>query len=190
MRLHTAAPHHRLGPPAPSPAHATTAERALLLAVPARMALAALLPAAALPTGYHDFADQRAWLGLPHAIDVLSNLPFAAMGVWGLAWLRRLPPARIGAAQRGLAALFFFGLVATTLCSAVYHLAPDHAGLCIDRLGMSAAFAGLLGLAAADHISARAGVARRSCSSSVTMGCTPRMVASAPGVRAWSSARK
>ena len=32
MRLHAAAPHHRLGPPAPSPAHATTAERALLLA--------------------------------------------------------------------------------------------------------------------------------------------------------------
>ena len=117
MRLHTAAPHHRLGPPAPSPAHATTAERALLLAVAALMALAALLPAAALPTGYHEFADQRAWLGLPHAIDVLSNLPFAALGVWGLAWLRRVPPARIGAAQRGLAALFFFGLVATTLCS-------------------------------------------------------------------------
>ena len=159
MRLHTAAPHHRLGPPAPARAHATTAERALLLAVSALMALAALLPAAALPTGYHDFADQRAWLGLPHAIDVLSNLPFAAMGVWGLAWLRRVPPARIGAAQRCLAALFLFGLVATTLCSAVYHLAPDHAGLCIDRLGMSAAFAGLLGLAAADHISARAGVA-------------------------------
>ena len=159
MRLHTSALHRRLGPPAPSPAHATTAERALLLAVAALMALAALLPAAALPTGYHDFADQRAWLGLPHAIDVLSNLPFAAMGVWGLAWLRRVPPARIGAAQRGLAGLFFVGLMATTLCSAVYHLAPDHAGLCIDRLGMSAAFAGLLGLAAADRIGTRAGVA-------------------------------
>ena len=33
------------------------------------------------------------------------------------------------------------------------------AGLCIDRVGMSLAFAGLLGLAAADRISARAGVA-------------------------------
>ena len=32
--------------------------------------------------------------------------------------------------------------------------------------------------------------ARRSCSSSVAIGCTPRMVASAPGVRPWSSARK
>ena len=31
---------------------------------------------------------------------------------------------------------------------------------------------------------------RRSCSTSVAMGCTPSTVASAPGVRPWSMARK
>ena len=49
--------------------------------------------------------------------------------------------------------------MATAFCSSSYHLDPHDAGLCIDRVGMSLAFAGLLGLAAADRISARAGVA-------------------------------
>ena len=31
------------------------------------------------------FADQRAVLGIPNGLDVLSNLPFAIAGVWGLA---------------------------------------------------------------------------------------------------------
>ena len=33
--------------------------------------------------GYHDFADARAWLGIPNAENVLSNLPFALIGAWG-----------------------------------------------------------------------------------------------------------
>ena len=34
---------------------------------------------------YHAFADARAWLGLPNAQNVLSNLPFALLGLWGRA---------------------------------------------------------------------------------------------------------
>ena len=131
----------------------------MLLAVAALAVLAALLLATGLPAGYHHFADQRTLLSLPHALDVLSNLPFAAMGAWGLWWLRRVPVGCIDKAQRGLAVLFFVGLMATAFCSSGYHLDPHDAGLCIDRVGMSLAFAGLLGLAAADRISARAGVA-------------------------------
>ena len=40
-----------------------------------------LLPAFAQPQAYHDYADQRAWLGLSHAADVLSNLPFLIVGL-------------------------------------------------------------------------------------------------------------
>ncbi len=158
MRLHTVS-HRWLGHSVDTAGPTRRAERALLLAAAALALLAALLPAMALPAGYHDFADRRALAGLPHAMDVLSNLPFAAIGAWGLACLRRVPAARIGGAQRGLAGLFFAGLMATALCSAGYHWAPGHAGLCLDRVGMSLAFAGLLGLAAADRISARAGLA-------------------------------
>lgn len=158
MRLHTAS-HRWLGHQVDTTGASRPAELALLLAVAALAALAALLPATGLPAGYHDFADQRTLLGLPHALDVLSNLPFAAMGAWGLWWLRRVPLDRLGTAQRGLAVLFFVGLMATAFCSSSYHLDPHDAGLCIDRVGMSLAFAGLLGLAAADRIGTRAGVA-------------------------------
>ena len=158
MRLHTAS-HRWLGHQVDTTGTSRPAELALLLAVAALAALAALLPATGLPAGYHDFADQRTLLSLPHALDVLSNLPFAVMGAWGLWWLRRVPLDRLGTAQRGLAGLLFIGLIAIAFCSSGYHLDPHDAGLCIDRVGMSLAFAGLLGLAAADRISARAGVA-------------------------------
>lgn len=107
---------------------------------------------------YHAFADQRPLLGLPCALDVLSNLPFALLGGWGLLRLRSDQGHQPTGAQRTLATLFFAGLVLTALCSGWYHLRPDDAGLAIDRLGMVSAFAGLLGLAVADRISARAGL--------------------------------
>jgi hypothetical protein len=92
-------------------------------------------------------------------MDVLSNLPFAVAGVWGLVWLRRLGALRLCLATRATAALFFVGLVLTTAGSSWYHWQPDNAGLLWNRLGMAAAFAGLLGLAVVGRISPRAGVA-------------------------------
>ncbi len=92
-------------------------------------------------------------------MDVLSNLPFAVAGVWGLVWLRRLGALRLCPATRATAALFFGGLVLTAVGSGWYHWQPDDAGLLWDRLGMAAAFAGLLGLAVVGRISPRAGVA-------------------------------
>ena len=38
---------------------------------------------------YHDFADQRQILGIPHMWNVMSNLPFAVIGVLGCWWLLR-----------------------------------------------------------------------------------------------------
>ncbi|MCA3236961.1 MAG: hypothetical protein ACK5RC_07675 [Curvibacter sp.] len=105
----------------------------------------------------HDYADQRAWLGLPCALDVLSNLPFALFGLWGLRVLARVPAAALEGTQRALAALFFVGLILTAFASGWYHWRADDAGLFIDRLGMSFAFAGLLGLAVASRITARVG---------------------------------
>lgn len=33
---------------------------------------------------YHDFADTRVLMGIPHAGDVLTNLAFVIVGAWGL----------------------------------------------------------------------------------------------------------
>lgn len=137
----------------------TRNEAWLLAACLLLAALALFGPAIAQPPGAHDFADQRTLWGIPRALDVLSNLPFALAGAWGLWRLRALPAGPSFAAQRTCAALFFGGLLLTALVSAGYHLAPDDLGLAFDRAGMSVAFAGLLGLLVATRVSDRAGLA-------------------------------
>ena len=152
------------------------AEWALLVAAAALLAFAVWGPFLPASAHQHDFADQRGWQGLPCALDVLSNLPFAVAGVWGLVWLRRLGALRLCLATRATAALFFVGLVLTTAGSSWYHWQPDNAGLLWDRLGMSVAFAGLLGLAVVGRISPRAGLA-------TALGL---MVAAPAAVLAWA----
>ena len=51
--------------------------------IAAFIALAFLLPAIAQDPAYHRFADQRSWLGIPNAANVLSNLALVAAGVFG-----------------------------------------------------------------------------------------------------------
>lgn len=132
-------------------------EAGLLLGLAALLALAVFGPVLPASEHQHAFADQRALWGVPCALDVLSNLPFAFAGAWGLAVLRRLAPGVLDSTSRALAALFFGGLVCTAVGSGIYHWQPHDAGLLWDRLGMVLPFAGLLGLAATGRVSARAG---------------------------------
>lgn len=135
-------------------------ERALLLVLLLLALVAVAGPALVQPSNYHDFADQRAWGALPHAMDVLSNLPFALWGLAGAGVLvQALRRQAVDTTAAWLAALFFGGLAVTTAVSSMYHWQPDNTGLFWDRGGMVLAFAGLLGLAACQGISARAGVA-------------------------------
>ena len=135
-------------------------EKGLLGAAVALLALAVLGPALAADVHQHGFADQRTLWGLRHAMDVLSNLPFALAAVWGAVLLhQRAQAAALDNVTRALVGLFFGGLLMTTAGSALYHLHPDDGGLLWDRLGMAGAFAGLLGLAAAGRVSPRAGMA-------------------------------
>lgn len=135
------------------------AEAGLLLGMAALLALALFGPVLPASAHQHTLADQRALWGIPCALDVLSNLPFAIAGLWGLVTLRRVAPGMLDAPSRALASLFFAGLVCTAAGSALYHWQPQDAGLLWDRLGMVLPFAGLLGLAAASRVSARAGAA-------------------------------
>ena len=135
------------------------AEAGLLLGMAALLALALFGPVLPASAHQHTLADQRALWGIPCALDVLSNLPFAIAGLWGLVALRRVAPGMLDAPSRALATLFFAGLVCTAAGSALYHWQPQDAGLLWDRLGMVLPFAGLLGLAGASRVSARAGAA-------------------------------
>lgn len=123
--------------------------RPLLLRLPLVLTLIALTtmlvhgPIAQLPH-YHDFADARAWFGLKNGDDVLSNLGFALVGLWGL--LRLAPLRHEPALAAGWAGyrLFLIALVLTALGSGWYHLAPSDARLVWDRLPIALACAGLL----------------------------------------------
>ncbi len=124
------------------------AEKKALYLVAALFAVAWIAVAAgasiAQSADFHLFADQRSLLTIPHAMDVLSNLPFALIGLVGLWGETRADQSDF----RRLMALTFAGLLTTFLGSSYYHWAPSDFGLAVDRLGMSIAFAGVLGIAA------------------------------------------
>jgi hypothetical protein len=147
------------------------------LGVPERWVLAVLLvavvawafiPAVPQDPAYHRFADQRRWLGIDNAANVLSNAAFLLVGLYGMIGLasgRR--PAFSDATRAGLwcAAL---GFCLTALGSAWYHADPTDAALAWDRLPMTLIFTGLLGIAIAQRLGAN--VARVSLAVTFELG--------------------
>jgi hypothetical protein len=106
-------------------------------------------------------ADARSCLGIPNCLNVVSNLPFAIVGVLGLAvvfrW--RMDPARPfrDPWERWPYAALFGGVALTALGSAYYHLAPDNARLVWDRLPMAVGFMALLTALLTERVSLRLG---------------------------------
>jgi hypothetical protein len=93
---------------------------------------------------YHRFADDRAWMGIADAANVISNLGFAVVGAWGMARLSTLrAAAALGGGMPGFS-LLLLALILTAAGSAYYHLAPDDSRLVWDRIPIGLACAGLL----------------------------------------------
>lgn len=139
----------------------------------ARILLGLILPALAVAAAvflgvppvpqwpeYHDFADRRAWLGVPNFADVASNALFTLIGLLGL--YRLLAAARRplfhDARERGPWLVFFLALVLLGPASAWYHLAPDNAGLFWDRLAMSVLFMAWFAIQLNDRLGPRVGL--------------------------------
>lgn len=118
----------------------------LLTLAAAAVIAVGLLPPIPQPPDYHDFADARTLLGVANALNVLSNIPFVLVGLWGLAVCRR------PSAERDLYAVFFAGIALTGLGSGWYHLAPDHERLVWDRLPMTLGFMALLAATLAERV--------------------------------------
>lgn len=141
----------------------TTPARATPLLSPRGIVLLALTLALGIALGlhgpipqwasYHQFADQRSWLGLPNAADVLSNLPFALIGAVFLGAMRGRPRTEASLAWTA----FALALMATAAGSAVYHWAPHNASLAFDRLPIAWACAALTCAFLAERIDPRWG---------------------------------
>jgi hypothetical protein len=121
--------------------------------------VALLLPPIPQPLAYHNFADQRAWFGIPNIGDVASNLPFAIVGVWGSIFLFPLHAAKFSdPRERWLYLVMFAGLILTAFGSAYYHLAPDNARLVWDRIPIMIVFMALLAAVIAERVGVGAGL--------------------------------
>jgi hypothetical protein len=107
------------------------------------------------PLAYHDFCDSRTLLGIPNALNVLSNLPFLLVGALGLAWLARAGADRIEPALKPSYAVMLIGVATTAFGSAYYHLAPGNETLFWDRLPMAVGFMGLYSAVLAERVSMR-----------------------------------
>jgi Ceramidase len=96
---------------------------------------------------YHQFADQRALLGVPNFWNVVSNFPFIVVGAVGLARFHRDAATTV----------LFLGIFLTGFGSSYYHWNPNDGTLFWDRLPMTLCFMGILAVVIEERVSATAG---------------------------------
>ncbi|TMH20398.1 MAG: hypothetical protein E6H70_01500 [Betaproteobacteria bacterium] len=127
--------------------------RYFLLAIVAIGSIALML--ASPPIGqdpqYHEFADRRAFFGIPNFWDVVSNIPFLLVGIAGLKFCLR-HDLRGG---KSAWIVLFAGVALVSVGSSYYHWDPQDATLVWDRLPITITFMGLLVAVIAEHLSAR-----------------------------------
>lgn len=105
----------------------------------------------AQPQAYHDFADKRAFVGIPNFGDVVSNIAFLIAGLAGLAVCFTRELGR----ERSAWIVAFGGIVLVSVGSSYYHLAPTDATLFWDRATMTVGFMGVLVAVSSEYVSAR-----------------------------------
>jgi hypothetical protein len=117
------------------------------------------VPRIAQDPGYHQFADMLTLLSIPNALNVLTNLFFAWVGIEGLYRLVRLDNLTIEEQIRPVYLIFFISLILVALGSGYYHLSPDNLSLVWDRLPMTIAFMSFFTILCAERLSL--GLARK-----------------------------
>lgn len=108
--------------------------------------------------GYHDFIDQKTILGIKNFWNVVSNILFLFVGLYGI-WsvieiFRR--SEHPGHHETAAWLVLFTGVFFTGFGSGWYHLNPSNDTLVWDRLPMSIGFMGLFAGVIAERISHQA----------------------------------
>jgi hypothetical protein len=115
----------------------------------ASLAALLLLPPILQDQSYHSFADERTLFGIPNFWNVVSNLPFIAVGAVGLRQFYR-DPATLA---------LFLGIFLTGFGSSYYHWNPNNDTLFWDRLPMTLCFMAILAIVVEERVNARFGAA-------------------------------
>ena len=93
---------------------------------------------------YHDFADQRMYFGIPNALNVLSNVAFFFVGIYGLHVIYYAGEEKFEKTTEKVAYWFLLNAVVfISFGSGYYHWNPTTGTLFWDRLPMTVAFMSL-----------------------------------------------
>jgi hypothetical protein len=115
-----------------------------------------LKPPLPQPLEYHGFADQRPLLGMPHMLNVASNLPFLLVGVWGMIFMSGSASHRAGVflqpSERWAYWMYFVGLALTGIGSGYYHANPNNETLVWDRAALAITFMALFTAIVAERL--------------------------------------
>lgn len=115
------------------------------------------VPAIPQDSSYHNFADQRAVLGISNAFNVLSNFPYLVFGMMGVYQYWQAPKLALISSIQRLYLLFYVGVVLVAIGSAYYHLEPSNERLLWDRLAMSITFMALFIIIVAEYVHEQVG---------------------------------
>ena len=154
--------------------------RFVMTAVMVAVVVVFFLPAIPQNEAYHNFADQRPFLGIPNCLNVVSNVLFLLVGALGIRAVlyssRRKETRRSSAAtpsperlisgrgefvdsrERWPYFAFFVGVATTAFGSAYYHLNPRDSTLLWDRIPMAIGFMALVAATAGERINIKIGV--------------------------------
>jgi len=136
----------------------TTSKRVLLWCI-AILAVVSVgqIPPISQDLAYHQFADNKAYLGIPNMLNVFSNLPFLIIGIYGLRVViqekRTLKSLYWGAIT------FSVGVTLVAFGSGYYHWQPTNQTLFWDRLPMTVGFMGLYAMVVSAFVRAKSGIA-------------------------------
>ncbi|XP_027908988.1 uncharacterized protein LOC114168393 [Vigna unguiculata] len=131
---------------------------AWLVALFCFLVLMIVTPAIPQSQEYHNFADHRKFLGIPNALNVISNFPFLVIGLVGLVLCYRGNYFRLSLEGEIWGwTCFYVGVAAVAVGSSYYHLKPDDARLVWDRLPMTIAFTSIIAIFIIERIDERKG---------------------------------
>lgn len=105
---------------------------------------------------YHSFADQNMYFNIANTCNVLSNLPFLLVGIYGLR-LFLLNNSLCDNHIKLNYQLFFIGLMITSFGSGFYHYTPNNLTLIIDRFGIAISFMALFTAYLGEYINVKQG---------------------------------
>jgi hypothetical protein len=106
---------------------------------------------------YHAFADSRVLLNIPNFWNVMSNLPFFFIGIYGIQKALKNWSLRSSTTMRCLTLVLSIGIFATSFGSAYYHWLPNNDTLVWDRLPMTLMFMALFSLVVYDFCGKKVG---------------------------------